>query len=189
MVFPKINHGFLSADQQLIKRRLIKVEAVSCLLSAGRMLDLLHVSLFASLPVPARFKTHNRRIVADLCQMFSLQLHRTGASAVNHVPSLASVASFSRRVSELSSLFPVHLPEDPASQIKHLLCLFQTGGSGPDGSARSSRATGPSWAQGASGGHRKRWTQRRPWPAGEFMTKIVKIGMFFHVGVISIEGN
>lgn len=25
MVFPKINHGFLSADQQLIKRRLIKV--------------------------------------------------------------------------------------------------------------------------------------------------------------------
>lgn len=31
MVFPKINHGFLSADQQLIKRRLIKVEAVSCL--------------------------------------------------------------------------------------------------------------------------------------------------------------
>lgn len=26
MVFPKINHGFLSADQQLIKRRLIKVE-------------------------------------------------------------------------------------------------------------------------------------------------------------------
>ncbi|KAG7243316.1 hypothetical protein INR49_011772 [Caranx melampygus] len=24
MVFPKINHGFLSADQQLIKRRLIK---------------------------------------------------------------------------------------------------------------------------------------------------------------------
>ncbi|KAG5845480.1 hypothetical protein ANANG_G00139570 [Anguilla anguilla] len=24
MVFPKINHGFLSADQQLIRRRLIK---------------------------------------------------------------------------------------------------------------------------------------------------------------------
>lgn len=31
MVFPKINHGFLSADQQLIKRRLIKV----ALLPAG----------------------------------------------------------------------------------------------------------------------------------------------------------
>lgn len=33
MVFPKINHGFLSADQQLIKRRLIKVVAVSSLFS------------------------------------------------------------------------------------------------------------------------------------------------------------
>lgn len=33
MVFPKINHGFLSADQQLIKRRLIKVVAVSSLVS------------------------------------------------------------------------------------------------------------------------------------------------------------
>lgn len=37
MVFPKINHGFLSADQQLIKRRLIKVVLLPagawCLLS------------------------------------------------------------------------------------------------------------------------------------------------------------
>lgn len=33
MVFPKINHGFLSADQQLIKRRLIKVAAVFRLFS------------------------------------------------------------------------------------------------------------------------------------------------------------
>lgn len=33
MVFPKINHGFLSADQQLIKRRLIKVAAASRLFS------------------------------------------------------------------------------------------------------------------------------------------------------------
>lgn len=33
MVFPKINHGFLSADQQLIKRRLIKVVLDLTLLS------------------------------------------------------------------------------------------------------------------------------------------------------------
>lgn len=35
MVFPKINHGFLSADQQLIKRRLIKVAAATCLFSSA----------------------------------------------------------------------------------------------------------------------------------------------------------
>lgn len=34
MVFPKINHGFLSADQQLIKRRLIKVVLVCFSLTA-----------------------------------------------------------------------------------------------------------------------------------------------------------
>lgn len=38
MVFPKINHGFLSADQQLIKRRLIKVAAVSGLFLSSSLL-------------------------------------------------------------------------------------------------------------------------------------------------------
>lgn len=45
MVFPKINHGFLSADQQLIKRRLIKVVLVlawvGCLLFVPLLLCVL----------------------------------------------------------------------------------------------------------------------------------------------------
>lgn len=47
MVFPKINHGFLSADQQLIKRRLIKVAAVSGLFLSS---SLLHVESHYSPP-------------------------------------------------------------------------------------------------------------------------------------------
>ena len=42
MVFPKINHGFLSADQQLIKRRLIKV-VVACVLCSSS-LPFLHLN-------------------------------------------------------------------------------------------------------------------------------------------------
>lgn len=48
MVFPKINHGFLSADQQLIKRRLIKVAAVFRLSSPLLSSSARRVTIFPS---------------------------------------------------------------------------------------------------------------------------------------------
>lgn len=57
----------------------------------------------------------------------------------------------------------------------NITLIFQTGGSRTSRTAWAPRATGPTWAKGASGGHRERRAPRCTWSASEWWVSKMKM--------------